>query len=287
MNIGHFDHTIAYPLSYFGIEPSSLTAFHVDTLYTTWLAMGLLVIAVVLLRLFWFSTESLPYAMVEKAILYFGDMCVSSIGYFRYDYFVFIASLFTFSLFCCVVCLLPWVEEATRDINTTIALALSSYLFTVYKKITHDGFFGYLEEFLGPRQMPSIVIRIVMIPLEVMSHASKILSMSFRLFGNILGGAVVFSVVTGLPYLPQFLITGVFVIALSMTLSYFYPNTENRFILLLRKLEPIFFIVTFIQLFFGVFESLVQSFVISMLTMTYLGLMIEHHDDAEAKGAVW
>ena len=53
------------------------------------------------------------------------------------------------------------------------------------------------------------------------------------------------------------------------------------------KCVQILFIITGIQMFFGVFESLIQSFVIAMLSMTYLGLSVKHDLHSDRKGIAW
>lgn len=288
MSAGAFSHTVVYPLTVLGIEPSRWSGVHLETMIATWLGMVLLGVFVVLFRKYCFEYDSSVYVGVERALVAFGDLCVESIGYFRYDYFSFAMTMALFAIATSVVCLFPFVEEATRDVNTTFALAFASYFYVSYKKIVHDGLGGYLEEFLGPKELPSMAIRIAMIPLEIMGSFSRVLSMAFRLFGNIMGGAAVFAVVKGIPYFDDIMTVFFCFALLSIAFRFFggesrYPHVAK----MLNDAEMGIFLVTFLQIFFGVFETLIQGFVLGMLTLTYLGLTIEHEHDAEAKGVIW
>jgi len=104
--------------------------------------------------------------------------------------------------------LLPTLQAPTRDLNTTAAMsavALGSWL---YFGIDARGLKGYLRSFIEPVPL--------MLPLNLLSVVSRMLSMALRLFGNVLANEIVvgvmFMLVPALAPLPMTLlgiITGV------------------------------------------------------------------------------
>jgi F0F1-type ATP synthase membrane subunit a len=56
---------------------------------------------------------------------------------------------------------------------------------------------------------------------------------------------------------------------------------------LINGCVQVLFVVAWIQMFFGIFESLIQSFVIAMLSMTYLALSVKHDRLRDRKGIAW
>ncbi len=78
---------------------------------------------------------------------------------------------------------IPGFEAPTSNINFTLSLALIVFIYYNYVGIKLNGFFNYFKHFIGP--MP--VLAPLMFPIEIISHISRIISLSFRLFGSIRG----------------------------------------------------------------------------------------------------
>jgi len=78
---------------------------------------------------------------------------------------------------------IPGFEAPTANINFTLSLALLVFVYYNYLGIRKNGFFKYFGHFMGP--MP--ILAPLMFPVEVISHFSRIISLSFRLFGSIKG----------------------------------------------------------------------------------------------------
>ena len=95
----------------------------------------------------------------------------------------------------------------------------------------------------------------VMFPLNVVGTLTLIISLSFRLFGNIFGGFIISSLYTKM-------ISGS---------------------VLLQILALITGCNIAIMIIFGVFEGIIQAFVFSMLTLTYLSIEIISDDEIEAE----
>ncbi|MDR1466449.1 MAG: F0F1 ATP synthase subunit A, partial [Treponema sp.] len=74
------------------------------------------------------------------------------------------------------------VKPPTRDINVTASLALVTILLVLICNIKAKGFLGWLKHFLHPIGF--------MLPFNIMEYGVRLLSLSLRLFGNILGGFI-------------------------------------------------------------------------------------------------
>ena len=80
---------------------------------------------------------------------------------------------------------IPFFRSINSDLNTTVALALVSVIATHYLAIKYLGLGGYIGKFLS---LNPIFLFVGI--LEIIGEATKILSLSFRLFGNIFAGEV-------------------------------------------------------------------------------------------------
>ena len=78
---------------------------------------------------------------------------------------------------------IPGFEAPTSNINFTLSLALIVFVYYNYVGIKKNGFITYFKHFMGP--MP--ILAPLMFPIEIISHISRIISLSFRLFGSIRG----------------------------------------------------------------------------------------------------
>lgn len=140
----------------------------------------------------------------------------------------------TFAFYILVANLLaffPGFQPPTADLNTTVALGVLSFFYYNYIGIRAQGR-HYADQFIGDPWW----LFPLMIPIEILSHLSRPLSLSVRLFGNIFG---------------EHTLAGVF------------------FILL-----PIGLPVIFAPL--GIFVAFMQTFVFVMLSMIYIAGAVEH-----------
>ncbi len=88
--------------------------------------------------------------------------------------------------------LVPFFRGATSDLNTTLALAIVSAVATHIMSIKTIGVKDYLSRFFSLNP-----INLFVGLLELVSEFTKIVSLSFRLFGNVFAGAVVLGIVSG------------------------------------------------------------------------------------------
>lgn len=93
--------------------------------------------------------------------------------------------------------LLPEFGSPTSNLNVTVGCALFVFLYYHYQGIKKHGLLGYLKTFTGPIWW----LAILFVPIEIISHFSRPLSLSIRLFGNIFGEDMVIIIIASLvPY---------------------------------------------------------------------------------------
>jgi F-type H+-transporting ATPase subunit a len=88
-----------------------------------------------------------------------------------------------FVLISNLIGIIPGFESPTSNINVTLPLALVVFIYYNYEGIRVNGAKKYFGHFMGP--VPALAP--LMFPIEIVSHISRIISLSFRLFGNIKG----------------------------------------------------------------------------------------------------
>lgn len=114
----------------------------------------------------------------------------------------FIPALATLGLFIAVanvIGLMPEMASPTANINVTIGCATFIFVYYHYQGVRKHGAFGYLKTFMGPAWW----LAWLFFPIEIVSHFSRVLSLSFRLFGNIYGEDMV--IITIATYLMSFI----------------------------------------------------------------------------------
>jgi F-type H+-transporting ATPase subunit a len=98
-------------------------------------------------------------------------------------YLPLVATIGIFVFISNVIGIIPGFESPTSNINVTLPLALVVFVYYNYEGIREHGVKKYFAHFAGP--VP--ILAPLMFPIEIVSHISRIISLSFRLFGNIKG----------------------------------------------------------------------------------------------------
>jgi F-type H+-transporting ATPase subunit a len=190
------------------------------------------------------ETSVASFAIVSYVRLFQG-MMIETMNSAPLPYLSFIASLFTFIALCNTISIIPWLEEPTKDINTTVALGLISFFYVQIAGIIVTGWKAYLQDYLHPF--------FLMLPLNIIGKLTSIISLSFRLFGNIFGGYVI--------------------------ISLYNQMVAQSF--LLQSLSLLSGVQIALLCVFNVFEGLMQAFVFAMLTLTYLSMQIVAEEESE------
>jgi len=172
-----------------------------DTVVMTWIMMGIIIITMLLIRKFKPGLLEILLEFISglvRDVLYEDNLN---------PYLPLIGSLFIFILFANILSVVPALKSPTSDINTTLALALVVFFAVHCFGIRKKGLWGYIKTFSSP---------IYLFPLEIVGQLSRTLSLTIRLFGNIVSGdlivAIVFSlipVIAPIPLIALSLITGI------------------------------------------------------------------------------
>lgn len=109
-------------------------------------------------------------------------------------YFPFVLTLFTFVLFANVIGLIPYAFTVTSHIVVTLALALVVFIGATLIGFIKNGP-GYLKLFV-PSGVPGILLPLVVV-IEVVSYFIRPLSLSIRLFANMMAGHMMLKVMAG------------------------------------------------------------------------------------------
>lgn len=241
------------------VEPEAPVALlgkyevNMTTLTMSWVVMGLLVLIA------WLSTRRLQrrpgrlQVLIEMIVLFFDGLCRDTLGERGRKYVPYVGTLFLFLWLSNLIGVVPFFEEPTRDINTPVALAVIAISVAQISAIRVNGFKAWVKEFFEPaitikgRWVPNVA----MFPLNVVGEIGKAVSLPFRLFGNIFGGAVIILVATALPQT-------------------------------LLGLPPV--VTPFLNGFFGVFVGTIQAFVFTMLALTYIAVAIGGGEEEASAG---
>jgi len=275
MNLDIFSVHTVRPFAALGLT-SSFWEVNLDTLVHTWIAMAILFVLALYGKKYIAKEYNIISVVYQKAIEIFMSLTTESIKTFNFDVFAFIAAVFFFTFFNCLVGLIPYVDEATKDLNTTLALGISCFCYVQYQKIKAHGMWGYLKEFGQPI--------FFLAPIHIVGELAKIASLSFRLFGNILGGGVValmFFELLG-AYKVYFMSYAAIVLICHFFLSHTHAYDLHPGIKKVMSISlGLLFLASWLQMFVGIFEGLIQSFVLTMLTATYIGMGIAHDNEQE------
>jgi len=97
-------------------------------------------------------------------------------------FFPYIATIFLYILFCNLLGLFPGFYSPTANLNTTLSMAICTFLLTHIIGIKYHGM-KYIKHFMGPVWALAPLMFII----EIIGHFARVMSLSIRLFGNIFG----------------------------------------------------------------------------------------------------
>lgn len=158
-----------------------------------------------------------------------------SIGHEGPKFLPFLGTLFIFILFSNLIGVIPGFESPTMNPSVPAGCALLVFCFYNFMGFKQQGVFSYLKHFAGP--MP--LLAPLMVPIELISHLARPMSLTIRLFANMLAGEKVTVVFLGLTYLVapaifmglhvfvSFLQAYIFVLLTMMYLSETVPHEQH------------------------------------------------------------
>jgi F-type H+-transporting ATPase subunit a len=131
-------------------------------------------------------------AAAEMAYSFVYDMCIAQIGHEGKRFFPFVFTLFFFILFGNLLGLVPYSFTYTSHIAVTAALAVAVIiLVTLVAVFTHGT--KFFTTYFFPPGAPKLLAPII-VPVEIISYLSRPVSLSIRLFANMVAGHVMFEV---------------------------------------------------------------------------------------------
>lgn len=142
------------------------------------------------------------------------------------------ATIFIYIVVCNLIGLVPGFLPPTASVNTTLSCAIPVVIFTHVIGVKYHGV-KYIKHFMGPVWWLAPLIFVI----EIIGHAARILSLSIRLFGNMMGHELVLGIL--------FFLAGLFLAPL-----------------------PIMAL--------GIFVAVVQAFVFFLLSIMYFTGAMEH-----------
>jgi F-type H+-transporting ATPase subunit a len=172
--------------------------------------------------------------LFELILSFLVTLAEDIIGHKAKRYVPLLATCFIFILFMNLLGLIPGFAPPTDKMNITVGLAVVIFLSTHYYGVKEHGI-AYFKHFLGPVWWMAPI----MLPIEIVSHLARPLSLSLRLFGNITGDHLVVAIFLGL----------------------------------------VPFVVPSIFYGLGVFVSFMQAFIFTVLSMIYISGAVAHEEE--------
>lgn len=208
----------------------------------TWLVLLLLLLF--LLPVKWILKHTkIGRFLILFFINFFINLTTQATKTFSFSHFSFITALFSFILLCNIISVIPWVEEPTQDLNMTLALSIIAFSYIQVATIKAHGIKSYIKEYFSPF--------FLMLPLNVVGKLASIISIAFRLFGNIFGSSIIMQIYFG---------------AIQRSIFFELVGLLTGFNILL-------------VIFFTFFEGFLQAFVFAMLTLTYLSIGLKTQEE--------
>lgn len=155
-------------------------------IFYSWCAIAILFIAGYLLR---GKTKLVPTGLqnfMEVVIGGLEEFTVNTVGEKGRTIFPLLAGIFLYIITSNLLGLVPGCDAPTANINTNAAMAAFVFLYYNYVGLRRWGP-GYIKHFMGPM----LPLAPLMLPIELVSHCSRPLSLTLRLFGNIRGEEIV------------------------------------------------------------------------------------------------
>ena len=155
----------------------------------SWLIMAILVVSAVL---FTKGIQLLPRKgqnVFEVIIGGLENFMVEITGPEGRFFFPFIATVFLYILVSNLIGLVPGFFSPTANLNTTLSLAVCTFVYTHVIGIKFHGS-KYIKHFMGPVWW----LAPLMFPIELIGHLARVMSLSIRLFGNIFGKETVLGI---------------------------------------------------------------------------------------------
>jgi len=222
-----FSPPLSFLLALVGIEvknPDHLIPDHV---------VMCIIVAIVLILFFGLASRNLRpvptklQSVLELTIEAFESLLVEIVGEEGKRYLPMVATIGLFIFSCNILGLIPGFMSPTSKLSVTGGCALTVFVYYQWQGIKSKGFFKYIKDLSGPVPL----LAPLLLPIELISHFARVISLSLRLFGNIFG--------------------------------------EELIIMVIISIIPYFLPLPFMAI--AIFTAVIQAFVFVLLTCVYLG----------------
>lgn len=220
-------------------------AINPKTLLTTWVIMAVLLLLGILIGRICRMTPRKLQTAAEYILGFFIAFCKETLGKDWRKFFPLITTIFLFVLLSNLASIIPGIKAPTADLNTSLGLGLMVFVIVHVSAIRHKGLINYIKGYFRPF--------FLFFPLNVLGEFGKVVSHSFRLFGNMFAGGIIIALVGPI----AFKVGGI--------LSVPKPVTSPVIVTLL--------VIT--QGFYGIFIGVIQAFVFAILALTYIAVARE------------
>lgn len=173
--------------------------------------------------------------LLEMIIGFFEGLLVDIIGPEGKKYLPLVGTVGLFIFFSNLIGLIPGFMSPTAKLNVTVGCAITVFIYYHWQGMRAQGVLKYLKHFMGP--IPALAP--LMVPIEVISHFSRPISLSIRLFSNIFA--------------------------------------EEVLIVVIASIIPYILPLPFMAL--SIFTGLLQAFVFVLLSCIYLAGAVEHAEE--------
>lgn len=190
-----------------------------DTVVSTWMMMVIILVFAAIINKW-------QPVLLEMLVDFLADTFTNVMGTPSMPYMPILGSLAIFIAFANIISIVPGITSPTKDINTPLALALVVFFSVHYYGIQQKGVWGYIKDLASP---------VFLFPLELIGQLSRTLSLTLRLFGNVISGEMIVAIIF--------------------------------------TLIPLFLPLPMIGL--GIFTGLLQAYIFTILASTYIGAAVE------------
>lgn len=229
----------------FGARLIDVAGFQIsETLLVTWIIMALLIVLAIAARIALRKFEAIPKGVqnvIETIVEAINNLTTSSMGENNKGFAPFVGTIAIFIAVANMIGLFG-LKPPTSDVNTTLGLGVLTFLAIQFSSIRSNGFLGHIKGYFEP--MP------VLFPVNVIGDLAMPISLGFRLFGNIIGGVIIGTLLYG----------ALGSISSSIGLS----------IPIFQAVIPVL-----AHVYFDLFAGLLQTFIFIMLTMLFIAMAIE------------
>ncbi len=193
-------------------------------------------------------------SVAEIAIESLDNLVCGVIGPHGRQYTPFIATVFIYIWVQNLMGLVPFLKSPTSSINTTASIAIVVFLYVQFIGIKENGPWGYIHHLMGsPKDIVGWCLAPLMFFLHVVGEFIKPVSLSLRLFGNIMG---------------EDALIGVFASIGILILSFMH--------------SPVGIPLQLPFMLLALLTGTIQALVFSLLSTIYIFLMLPHHEHEEA-----